>query len=50
MKVERFVEVYVYGSWKIFAFFEAVLLFMLVSLQVLSLVFSSLRLLELRTV
>ncbi|KAJ0244604.1 putative UPF0481 protein [Hirschfeldia incana] len=49
VKIGRFVEVYVYGSWKIFAFSAAVLLLILVSLQVLSLVFSSLRLLGLRT-
>ncbi|XP_013589088.1 PREDICTED: putative UPF0481 protein At3g02645 [Brassica oleracea var. oleracea] len=49
VKIGRFVEVYVYGSWKIFAFLAAVLLLMLVSLQVISLVFSSLRLLGLRT-
>ncbi|KAF8096874.1 hypothetical protein N665_0299s0035 [Sinapis alba] len=49
VKIGRFVEVYLYGSWKIFAFLAAVLLFMLVSLQVISLVFSSLRLLGLRT-
>ncbi|CAN7075927.1 unnamed protein product [Brassica oleracea var. botrytis] len=49
VKIGRFVEVYVYGSWKIFAFLAAVLLLILVSLQVLSLVFSSLRLLGLRT-
>ncbi|KAL0848739.1 hypothetical protein Bca101_021986 [Brassica carinata] len=49
VRIGRFVEVYVYGSWKILAFLGAVLLFMLVTLQVLSLVFSSLRLLGLRT-
>ncbi|ESQ49850.1 hypothetical protein EUTSA_v10022378mg [Eutrema salsugineum] len=49
VKIGRFVEVYLYGSWQIFAFFAAVLLLMLVSLQVLSLVFSYLRLLRLRT-
>ncbi|CAN8236075.1 unnamed protein product [Cochlearia groenlandica] len=45
VKVGRFVEVYVYGSWKVFVFVGAVLLLMLVSLQVMSLVFSSFRLL-----
>ncbi|CAH8315136.1 unnamed protein product [Eruca vesicaria subsp. sativa] len=49
VKIGRFVEVYMYGSWKIFACFAAVLLLVLVSLQVISLVFSSLRLLGLRT-
>ncbi|KAL0708913.1 hypothetical protein Bca4012_075339 [Brassica carinata] len=49
VKIGRFVEVYVYGSSKIFAFLGAVLLFVLVSFQVLSLVFSLLRLLGLRT-
>ncbi|KAG2273285.1 hypothetical protein Bca52824_067840 [Brassica carinata] len=49
VRIGRFVEVYVYGSWKILAFLGAVLLFMLVTLQVLSLLFSSLRLLGLRT-
>ncbi|CAA7038555.1 unnamed protein product [Microthlaspi erraticum] len=49
VKIGRFVEVYVYGSWQIFAFLGAVLLLMLVSLQVLSLVLSFLKLLRLRT-
>ncbi|CAH2055280.1 unnamed protein product [Thlaspi arvense] len=49
VKIGRFVEVYLYGSWQIFAFFAAALLLILLSLQVLSLVFSSLRLLRLRT-
>ncbi|KAJ4886330.1 putative UPF0481 protein [Raphanus sativus] len=49
VKIGRFVDVYVYGSWKILAFLGAVLLLILVSLQVLSLVFGSLRLFGLRT-
>ncbi|KAL1211410.1 putative UPF0481 protein [Cardamine amara subsp. amara] len=42
VKIGRLVEIYVYGSWQILTFFAAVLLLMLVSLQVFSLVFSSL--------
>ncbi|KAL0720045.1 hypothetical protein Bca4012_069369 [Brassica carinata] len=49
VKIGRFVEVYVYGSWKIFAFLAAVLLLILISLQALSLVFSSLRLFGMKT-
>ncbi|CAN6889155.1 unnamed protein product [Brassica oleracea] len=49
VKIGKFVEVYVYGSSKIFAFLGAVLLFVLVSFQVLSLLFSLLRLIGLRT-
>ncbi|XP_010537916.1 PREDICTED: putative UPF0481 protein At3g02645 [Tarenaya hassleriana] len=46
VKVGNLVELYVYGSWRFLAFVAAVLVLLLFSLQVLSLVYNSTRLLR----